>query len=44
MADYDVKPLITADEIATQIDALAAKINENFKDTEKLIVVGLLRG
>lgn len=44
MADYDVKPLITADEIATKIDALAAQINESFKDTEKLIVVGLLRG
>ncbi|BDW88663.1 MULTISPECIES: hypoxanthine phosphoribosyltransferase [Thalassospira] len=44
MADYDVKPLITADEIATKIDALAAEINESFKDTEKLIVVGLLRG
>ncbi|MCC9623120.1 hypoxanthine phosphoribosyltransferase [Thalassospira sp. MA62] len=44
MADYDVKPLITADEIATKIDALAAEINEKFKDTEKLIVVGLLRG
>ncbi|AXO15231.1 hypoxanthine phosphoribosyltransferase [Thalassospira indica] len=44
MADYDVKPLITADEIATKIDTLAAEINESFKDTEKLIVVGLLRG
>jgi hypoxanthine phosphoribosyltransferase len=44
MADYDVKPLITADEIATKIDALAAEINDSFKDTEKLIVVGLLRG
>ncbi|MBO6580263.1 MAG: hypoxanthine phosphoribosyltransferase, partial [Thalassospira sp.] len=33
-----------ADEIATKIDALAAEINESFKDTEKLIVVGLLRG
>ena len=44
MADYDVKPLITADEIETKINALAAEINESFKDTEKLIVVGLLRG
>lgn len=44
MADYDVKPLITADEIETKIDALATEINESFKDTEKLIVVGLLRG
>nr|WP_287451047.1 hypoxanthine phosphoribosyltransferase [Thalassospira sp.] len=30
--------------MATKIDALAAEINESFKDTEKLIVVGLLRG
>jgi len=44
MADYDVKPLITAEEIAAKIDTLAAQINENFKDTQKLIVVGLLRG
>ncbi len=44
MADYEVKPLITAEEIAAKIDTLAAQINENFKDTKKLIVVGLLRG
>jgi hypoxanthine phosphoribosyltransferase len=44
MADYDVKPLITAEEIAAKIDVLAAEINAKFKDTEKLIVVGLLRG
>jgi hypoxanthine phosphoribosyltransferase len=39
-----VRPLISADEIATRVDALAAEINAYFTGTEKLIVVGLLRG
>ena len=44
MVEYHVKPLITEDEIAIKINVLAAQINRNFKDTEKLLVVGLLRG
>ena len=41
---YRVRPLITADRIAGRIDELAARINAHFADTEKLVVVGLLRG
>ncbi len=41
---YTVEPMITAEEISKRIDALAAEINAHFQDTEKLVVVGLLRG
>jgi len=36
--------MITADEIAARVEALAAEINAYFAGTEKLVVVGLLRG
>jgi hypoxanthine phosphoribosyltransferase len=42
--DYEIAPLISADEIATRIDQLAEEINTAFADTNKLVVVGLLRG
>ncbi len=42
--DYTIKTMITADEIAARVEALAAEINAYFAGTEKLVVVGLLRG
>lgn len=42
--DYTVRPLISAEEIAARVAALAAEINAHFAGTEKLMVVGLLRG
>ena len=41
---YVIDELITAKEIAARIEALAREIAEFFEDTDKLIVVGLLRG
>ncbi len=41
---YVVDQLISAKAVAARVEALAAEITENFKDTEKLVVVGLLRG
>ncbi len=43
-SDYTIKPMISADEIAARVAALAAGINAHFDGTEKLVVVGLLRG
>jgi len=43
-ADYTVRPMLSAAEIATRVDALAVEINSYFEPTENLIVVGLLRG
>ena len=42
--DYTIKPMISADRIAARVEALAAEINAYFAGTEKLVVVGLLRG
>ncbi len=42
--DYTIKTLISADEIASRITALAAEVNTYFAGTDKLVVVGLLRG
>ncbi len=41
---YTIDELISAKAIAARIEALAKEIRESFADTEKLIVVGLLRG
>jgi hypoxanthine phosphoribosyltransferase len=41
---YTIKTMITADEIAARVAALAVEINSHFTDTDKLVVVGLLRG
>jgi hypoxanthine phosphoribosyltransferase len=42
--DYTIKPMISAAEIAARVETLAAEINAYFAGTEKLVVVGLLRG
>jgi hypoxanthine phosphoribosyltransferase len=42
--EYTIKPMISADEIAARVEALAAGINAHFAGTDKLVVVGLLRG
>ena len=41
---YTIDSLISAKAIAARIEDLAAEISAMFEDTEKLIVVGLLRG
>ena len=42
--DYSIRTMISADEITARVEALAAEINAHFAGTEKLVVVGLLRG
>ncbi len=42
--DYTIRTMITAAEIAARVEVLAAEINAYFAGTEKLVVVGLLRG
>lgn len=42
--DYVIDEMISAKTIAARIEDLAREISEAFKDTEKLVVVGLLRG
>ena len=42
--NYVVDTLISAKSIAARVEELAAEIHESFADTEKLVVVGLLRG
>ncbi|MEM7270340.1 MAG: hypoxanthine phosphoribosyltransferase [Pseudomonadota bacterium] len=45
MADeYVVDEMISEAEVMTRVDELAAEINSSFAGTEKLVVVGLLRG
>lgn len=41
---YTIDPLISAKAIAARVEALASEITEHFRDTDKLVVVGLLRG
>ena len=41
---YDIVPLISAKAIAARIETLAREIETEFATTEKLIVIGLLRG
>lgn len=41
---YVIDKMISAKEIAARIEALCREIQIEFKDTDKLIVVGLLRG
>ena len=41
---YSIRTMIAAEEIAARVEALAAGINAHFAGTEKLVVVGLLRG
>ena len=42
--NYVIDPMISAKSIAARVESLADEISNHFKDTEKLIVVGLLRG
>ena len=42
--NYTIKTMIPAEQISARVEALAAEINAHFTDTEKLVVVGLLRG
>ncbi len=42
--NYVVDPMISAKSIAARVEALACEITEHFTGTDKLIVVGLLRG
>jgi len=41
---YVIDELISAKAIAARVEALARDISEHFANTEKLVVVGLLRG
>lgn len=42
--DYVIDQMISAKSIAARVEALAAEITDHFAGTEKLVVVGLLRG
>ena len=41
---YSIDQMISAKSIAARIEALCHDIHDEFNDTNKLIVVGLLRG
>ncbi len=41
---YEIDVLISAKAIAARVEALAREITEHFSGTDKLVVVGLLRG
>jgi hypoxanthine phosphoribosyltransferase len=41
---YAIDQLISAKSIAARVEALAREISAHFRDTDKLVVVGLLRG
>ncbi len=43
-SDYVVDEMITAKAIAARIEALAKEIETAFRGTDKLVVIGLLRG
>ena len=43
-SNYSIEELISAKAIAARVESLAKEITIHFKDAEKLIVVGLLRG
>ncbi len=42
--DYVIDPLVSADEIDVRIKEMAHEIKAHFRSTDKLIVIGLLRG
>ncbi len=42
--NYVVDDMISAKAIAARVESMAVEIRETFSDTEKLIVIGLLRG
>lgn len=41
---YEIEELISAKSIAARIETLSREIQRAFRDTDKLVVVGLLRG
>ncbi|GGD32168.1 hypoxanthine phosphoribosyltransferase [Sinisalibacter lacisalsi] len=41
---YVIDEMISAKTIAARVEALAKEIHDTFRDTDKLVVVGLLRG
>jgi len=41
---YVIEEMISAKTIAARVEALAKEIHDTFADTDKLVVVGLLRG
>ena len=43
-SDYEIDELISAKSIAARVESLAKDIGTYFENTEKLIVIGLLRG
>ena len=43
-SNYVIDEMISAKSIAARVEALAREISQHFADTEKLVVVGLLRG
>lgn len=42
--NYVIDQMISAKAIAARVEALGAEITEAFRDTDRLVVVGLLRG
>ena len=42
--NYTVDDMISAKSIAARVESMAKEISDYFNDTEKLIVIGLLRG
>lgn len=42
--NYVIDDMITAKAIAARVESMASEITEHFKGTEKLVVIGLLRG
>lgn len=42
--NYAIDEMISAKSIAARVEELAREISEHFADTDKLVVVGLLRG
>lgn len=43
-SNYQIDEMISAKSIAARVETLAKEISEYFADTDKLVVVGLLRG
>ena len=39
-----IEPMISAKAIAARVEALASEITAHYRGTDKLVVVGLLRG
>ena len=43
-SNYVIEQMISAKSIAARVEALATEISQAFDGTDKLVVVGLLRG